>query len=116
MRWLQAVAEFAVLLAILLVGGPSLAQDKRPPTPSVAPDPEVCAEVRATARFVGYGYTHVVTLKNKCPKPVECQLWTDVDPEPRTTVQVAPGGSAEVVTRRGSPARAVSGLKNCRFR
>ncbi|HVZ34852.1 MAG TPA: hypothetical protein VG963_20635, partial [Polyangiaceae bacterium] len=67
-------------------------------------------------RYIGMGYTHFVTLRNGCAKAVECELWTDVDPEPRMTVHVAPGDSAEVVTRRGSPAREVTAFKSCRFK
>lgn len=106
---------FAAALVVSLAAGHSSAQDKRKPAAAAA-NPDVCAEAHASARYVGYGYTHVVTLKNGCPKPVECALWTDVDPEPVTKVQVAPGERVEIVTRRGSPAHAVSAHKSCRFR
>jgi hypothetical protein len=39
-----------------------------------------------------------------------------VDPEPRTTVQAAPGQVIEIVTRRGSPAREVVAQKSCSYR
>lgn len=91
-------------------------KDKIPTDPGAAQSPNECAKVQASARYVGYGYTHVVTLKNTCAQSVTCALWTDVDPEPRTTVQVEAGQSAEVVTRRGSPSREVTALKACSFR
>jgi hypothetical protein len=75
-----------------------------------------CAKVQGSARYVGYGYTHVITLNNTCTQAVVCSVWTDVDPEPRTTVQVAAGQSAEVVTRRGSPSRELTAFKSCSFR
>jgi hypothetical protein len=114
------------LLAALLVSSVAAprqadAKDKdkgkdREQTGPVTQNADDCAEVQASARYVGYGYTHVVTLKNACTKAVECALWSDVDPEPRTTVQADPGQTAEVVTRRGSPSRDVTGYKSCRFR
>jgi hypothetical protein len=107
----------------LLVGmsATALADGRRkPPAPEDAPaqaqDPNQCTKAEATARWIGIGYTHGVTLHNGCERPVACTLWTDVDPEPKQSVQVKPGESADVVTRRGSPARAVTAFKDCSFR
>lgn len=91
-------------------------KDKSPTDPGAALSANECAKVQASARYVGYGYTHVVTLKNTCAQSVECALWTDVDPEPRTTVRADAGQTAEVVTRRGSPSREVTAFKACSFR
>lgn len=88
----------------------------REPSAPVVQSADDCAQVQASARYVGYGYTHVVTLKNTCNKDVECVLWTDVDPEPRSTVQAAAGETVELVTRRGSPSLAVTAYKSCSFR
>jgi len=74
-----------------------------------------CASVTASARFKAYGYTHIVTLSNSCQRAVSCEVWTDVDPTPRVTLQAKPGQSAEVVTRNGSPASEVHAGKLCRF-
>lgn len=119
-RGRASTAALLVLAALSPLGAPlrSAAKDK---DKSPAPAPAVqsaneCARVQASARYVGYGYTHVVTLKNTCAQTVECALWTDVDPEPRTTVQVDAGQTAEVVTRRGSPSREVTAFKACSFR
>jgi hypothetical protein len=97
---------------------PSGAKDKgkeKDPAASAVQTANDCAQVQASARYVGYGYTHVVTLKNTCNKAVECALWTDVDPE-RTTLQADAGQTAELVTRRGSPSREVTAYKSCSFR
>ena len=67
-------------------------------------------------RAEAYGYKHVVTLRNGCDKPIECDVWTDVDPSPRHHLRAAPGETVEVVTRVGSPASQVSADKECRFR
>ena len=87
---------------------------KDPPAPVVV-SADDCAQVKGSARYIGYGYTHVVTLKNTCNKAVACAVWTDVDPD-RTTVQADAGQTAEVVTRRGSPSREVTAFKSCTFR
>lgn len=84
---------------------------KAPP----AKTPSACASVTASVRAEAYGYKHVVTLRNGCDKPVECQVWTDVDPEPRNALRAAPGESSDVVTRVGSPASSVTASKECRF-
>lgn len=127
MKRLQGVVVLGLLAC--LCAQPVAAADKKPGTKrpdrkpaapaapaGTVPSADSCTEVQGTARYEAYGYTHVVALKNNCEKPVTCALWTDVDPEPRTTVQVAPRESIEIVTRKGSPAREVTGLKSCTYR
>lgn len=74
-----------------------------------------CATVRAGVRMQAYGYAHVVTLANRCQRAVSCEVWTNVDPLPRYTLQAKPGESVEVITRNGSPAREVQAGKRCGF-
>jgi len=74
-----------------------------------------CAVVSASARLQAYGYAHVVTLTNHCARAVSCEVWTDVDPSPHYTLTAKAGQSAEVITRNGSPARAVQAGKQCRL-
>jgi hypothetical protein len=71
--------------------------------------------VTASARYQGYGYTHVLTLRNGCDKTVICEAWTDVDPTPRYTLRAKPAEMDEAITRRGSPSREVAAQSNCRF-
>jgi hypothetical protein len=66
-------------------------------------------------RLQAYGYAHVVTLVNRCQRPVSCEVWTNVDPSPHLTLQAKPGQSAETVTRSGSPSRDVRAEKSCRL-
>ena len=112
-------------LVLWLVAAPGLA-DKAPTKapPPAKPDPaapkpvptaDSCTHVRGIVRQEAFGYTHVVTLHNGCQKAVSCQLWSSVDPDPRYTVNAAPGEMAEVITRRGSPAREVTGFRKCTF-
>jgi hypothetical protein len=63
-----------------------------------------CVTVRAFARYSGIGYRHIATTRNECARPVRCQLWTDVDPEPQHLVELAPQTAADIVFRIGSPA------------
>ena len=114
MRRLSLVAVSVALLSVV----PVLAQDERPRKPPVVPAPtaDACADARGSVRQEAYGYTHVATLRNGCTRPVECALWTDVDPEPRTKVSAKAGESVEIITRRGSPAREVTAFKSCRFK
>jgi hypothetical protein len=105
-------------VALLLGLSATALADKAAPKPEepTSQDPNQCAKAEGNARYVGVGYTHSVTLRNGCEKPVACTVWTDVDPEPKQTVQARPGESVDVVTRRGSPARALTAFKNCTFR
>jgi hypothetical protein len=64
-----------------------------------------CVKVRAFARYAGLAYQHVATTSNECARPVRCQLWTDVDPEPQHIVELEPRTSADTVFRIGSPSR-----------
>lgn len=85
----------------------------KPPAPKT---PDGCSTVSASVRSEAYGYKHIITLENRCDKAVQCEVWTDVDPEPRQTLVAAPGQSTEVVTRIGSPSSQVSAQKVCRFK
>ena len=107
------------MLLVLAVGLPCQADDKPPPKQrpkkESASGIEQCASVSASVRMEAYGYTHVVTLQNRCERPVSCEVWTDVDPLPHQTLRAAPGESEDVITRRGSPAREVSAESSCHF-
>lgn len=106
-------------LVLWLVAVPGLAdkpKEKPAPVPvTPVPNPDACTHVRGIVRQEAFGYTHVVTLHNGCDKTVSCQLWSDVDPEPRVSVTLSPGEMTEVITRRGSPAREVTGFRKCSF-
>jgi hypothetical protein len=119
-----ALATGGLLLLLSSLAGPRLAaqdapankpRDKKRDVPQLQ-NANDCAQAQASARYVGYGYTHVVTLKNGCTQAVECALWTNVDETPRSTVRAAAGESVELVTRRGSPSRDVVAFKTCSFR
>lgn len=101
-RWFALVACAAALGAT----GSSQAAD--------AP-PRGCVSVDVESRYYELlGYSHLATARSTCSRPVECQLWTDVDP-PQRRVELQPGGHAEVLFRRGSPASEFRAFARCQF-
>src|SRR3954466_4828896 len=87
-----------VFLAAALLSFSQVAssQTVRVPVKAAPKTPGACALVTGSVRSEGIGYKHIVTLHNTCDKPVECQVWTDVDPEPRSSLRAGPGESVEV--------------------
>ncbi len=109
MTWKRTVllALISAALPLALVA----AQDAKPkPKPPLGV--ASCAKVTAHARYEAYGYTHVIELQNTCDKPVICSVWTDVDPA-KVTLRAEPGTTESLVTRKGSPARAVAAQSEC---
>jgi hypothetical protein len=116
-------------LAAAFAVEPSAAQTPKPPAqkpvPQPAPSPEDrpikdktpanCTHVSASVVSEAYGYKHVVSLRNGCERPVECQVWTDVDPTPRNVLRAQKGETIQIVTRIGSPASDFKALKECRY-
>jgi hypothetical protein len=94
---------------------PCRAKGKPPRKPVREAGIDQCAQVNAGVRMEAYGFTHVVSLRNRCEKPVSCEVWTDVDPTPHQILRAGPGENDEVVTRRGSPAREVSAESSCHY-
>ena len=62
------------------------------------------------------GYRHVVIVKNKTRDWLSCEVWTDVDPEPKQPVTVGPKGTAETIVRAVSPARSFKAYGECKKR
>jgi hypothetical protein len=56
------------------------------------------------ARYLGLGYNHIVHVADVCASAAECEVSTNVNPQP-THVSVPAGGEVEVNTFMGSPAR-----------
>ena len=73
----------------------------------------VCIGVSAQAVYRNYGYDHIVYLTNRCDGDAVCDVSTDVNPEP-SHVSVPVNSSIEVLTFRGSPARAFTPKVACR--
>ena len=71
-------------------------------TPLVDGTRPTCIEVRAEARYRNYGYDHVVNLNNRCERAAQCEVFTDVNPNP-IRVTVPSREEVEIVTFIGSP-------------
>jgi hypothetical protein len=100
----------ALFVASIVVAASAAAQDAGAP-PSALP---ACISVATDARYVPYGYNHVVILKSGCSKAATCTVATDVNPQP-ATAEVAPGTTVEVLTFSGSPAQAFRARVTCKL-
>jgi hypothetical protein len=63
-----------------------------------------CIRSRPEARYGALGYNHIVHVADTCTSAAECDVSTDVNPQPQH-VSVAPKSEIEVNTYLGSPAR-----------
>ncbi|MEM8609126.1 MAG: hypothetical protein AAGF92_18635 [Myxococcota bacterium] len=98
-------ASFAMAMA-LSVGTTQAQKDEQ--------NVNACYDVRGEARFGALAYNHVVIVSNRCDFPLQCQVWTDVDPKPRVSVTVGANSSEERVIRVGSPARGFKAYGECK--
>ena len=71
-----------------------------------------CVTHRPHVIYQAYGYTHFVALENTCEEAVTCQLRTSAT-NAELRVELNEGEQKEIVTRRGSPARAFSVTLRC---
>ena len=94
-----------VLLAIAMAGLPAepLDADAGPP----------CWSFTQESRPTGYGYRHVVIVKNACKKQVACNVSTDVNPD-AINVSVPPSESREVVTFYEAPGAGFTAKVQCK--
>jgi hypothetical protein len=104
------VAASATMMVALLAAssGDALAED------AGAPSLPACVLVTTDARYVPYGYNHVVILKNGCSKAATCSVATDVNPQ-TTSVEVASQTTVEVLTFTASPAQTFSARVTCKL-
>jgi len=73
-----------------------------------------CIEVAGEAIYRSYGYDHIVHVRNRCERQVACDVSTDVNPEPQH-IDVPARTEVDVLTFRGSPARAFTPRAACRI-
>jgi hypothetical protein len=91
----------ALGLAAILGAGLALSAAPAQATPDAA---AACIKVSPEARYRGLGYNHIVHVTDICKADAECDVSTDVNPQP-THVSVPAGSAVEVTTFLGSPAR-----------
>lgn len=104
---LLATASLLVVLATPGTGARAADGEDGPPNPGK------CVKVRTSARYVAYGYDHVVELENTCNKAMSCDVSTDANPTP-ATVELAIGETKSVLTYRGSPASEFTAKVDCK--
>ena len=107
---MSCLSAIAALVA-LSVSPDASAEDKRDGGASGLP---ACIGVTTEARYVPYGYNHVVILRNGCSKAATCSVATDVNPQ-ASTVDVAAGTTVEVLTFTASPAQTFSAHVTCKL-
>ena len=115
---LPAFAAAAVFAAFAAFGvasqaSPSVARAQSAADGGASPLP-ACVGVGTDARYVPYGYNHVVVLKNGCSKPAMCSVSTNVNPK-ASSVDVAAGATVEVLTFTASPAQAFNAHVTCKL-
>jgi len=81
-------------LAALIIGMAGV-QHLDSSTASAKSDYKIKGEVQVQSG----GYRHVVIIKNKSRDWLNCQVWTDVDPQPPHQSRVGPRNKREVVIR-----------------
>lgn len=92
----RASVRASIALALALVATSAIAN---PPDTGAK-----CIKVRPEARYGALGYNHIVHVGDTCATAAECDVSTDVNPQP-THVSVAAQSEVEVNTFLGSPAR-----------
>lgn len=100
----------ALFVATVVVAVTAGAEDAG--APSALP---ACISVSTDARYVPYGYNHIVILKSGCSKAATCSVATDVNPQP-ISAELAAGATVEVLTFSGSPAQAFRARVTCKLR
>lgn len=105
-------------LAALLLCGSAVADaaGARSGSPAAESPASSCVAIQSSAPFTGTGYGHVASVKNNCAKAVRCELWTDVDPQPRHALELEPQARAELTFRRDSPAYQFRVFAQCSYR
>ena len=115
MRAVRVVVVSCVVAAaaVLAVSSstPAAAQQTKDAGAGAAALP-ACVSISTQARYVPYGYNHVVILKNGCSKIAKCTVATDVNPQP-TSVEVASAATIEVLTFAASPAATFKAQVTC---
>jgi len=90
-----------------------LAADAGSPAPP--PSLPACIQVATDARYVPFGYNHLVLLRSGCSKPATCTVSTDVAPQPQA-VELPANAAVEVTTFMGSPAQTFTAKVTCKLR
>jgi hypothetical protein len=91
---------------------PDGGKPKEPDGGEEQPKNPECVHVRTEARYVAYGYNHIVEIENACEKTMRCTVMTDVNPQP-SVISVEPTQTRSIITFRGSPSREFNATVLC---
>ncbi|MGB8329539.1 MAG: hypothetical protein WCE62_05380 [Polyangiales bacterium] len=106
---MKAIARsLLAALFVLALGLSALAQEQGDN------DVKNCYAVHGESRYGAVAFKHVVVVTNRCDLTLHCEVWTDVDPEPKHALTVGPNSSGEVIVRANSPARAFTAFGECK--
>jgi hypothetical protein len=72
-------------------------------TVQAEPIDKACVFIKVSSPYAGAGYNHVATAENQCNSVVRCELWTDVDPQPRHLLELQPQATKDITFRREAP-------------
>jgi hypothetical protein len=100
MRGWSLKAALAFGLVAVAIAPAAYGADAGAPSPPALP---ACIRVATQARWIPYGYNHVVILENGCSKAATCKVSTDVNPQVQTA-EIEPTKTVEVTTIMASPA------------
>ncbi len=99
----------ALFVSAALLGTSGASQAADAGAPSSVP---ACIQVQSEARYVPYGYNHIVHLRNGCDRAATCTVATDVNPKPQT-VDVAAASAIDVTTFMGAAAQTFVAKVTC---
>ncbi len=105
----SVLAAASVLGLLIAAMSPASAADAGAPSPLPA-----CIAVHGEARYIPYGYNHIVVIQNGCKKDATCTVSTDVNPQPGTH-EVKAGTSAEILTFTASPSQTFVPKVGCKL-
>ena len=92
---MKKIIGFALVTSMALMLGIPVAQHFDGSTASARSNYKIKGEVQVQTG----GYRHVVIIKNKSRDWLNCEVWTDVDPQPPQGTRVGPRKTREVVIR-----------------
>ena len=94
---------YSIIIVFVLAGAAPLPDPAQETQQAGSGTAAGCVKWESEARFVAYGYNHLVHLENTCKKAMHCEVTTDVNPKPQSA-DLEPGKKETVVTFQGSPA------------
>jgi hypothetical protein len=103
------MSKWPICLGAALLGGSAVSNAAGAPPPG-------CVVIQTATPYQALGYGHLATVQNNCERAVRCELWTDVDPQPRHPVELEPKASTTISFRRDSPSRVFRVTAQCQFR